>query len=325
MLTLAVLLLLAGLMFTFSLGVAGWVIGPLAVIAGGLLLRWELRRRKEYAANPPPAPVEPPRALPPRRPGWQRFLIVVASIVIGFAGLFSLVWKITGVLADTADGFFMAMKAGKIEEARGYLAEDFRAVTSEADLRNFVERSALTRYASASWTSRSIQNSSGYLSGSITTDSGGNIPMEISLVREHGAWKILSMRKPEAGILSPDGQQPPATAEQSRLVKETTKSFADAVKRKDFTRFHQGIALLWQKQITAPQLAAAFKVFTDQDADLTVLESMEPRIQTAKFDEQGAFTLEGIYATQPSTVSFRYRFVYQGVDWKLVGVNVKAE
>jgi len=52
MLTLAVLLQLAGLIFTFTLGIAGYVIGPLALIAGGLLtlgqlveLQWHLPKR----------------------------------------------------------------------------------------------------------------------------------------------------------------------------------------------------------------------------------------------------------------------------------------
>ena len=58
---LAVLLQLAGLIFTFSFGTAGYVIGPLTLIAGGWLYRHEQRRRKELAANPPVvAPVSPP-------------------------------------------------------------------------------------------------------------------------------------------------------------------------------------------------------------------------------------------------------------------------
>lgn len=321
MLTLAVLLQLAGLVFTFTLGVAGFVVGPLTVVAGGLLYRHELRRRKSLAENPPAAPA----ATPPRRPGWQRFLIVVAAILVGFAGLFALVWRITGALADTADEFFVALKAGNMERARTYLAEDFRAATSEADLRNFVERSALTKYESATWTTRSIQNTNGYLAGNITTENGGSIPMEIALVREQGEWKILSLRKPEAGILGETGQQAPSPAEQLRLARESTAAFADALRRKDFTAFHQGVSGLWQKQTTPEQLLSAFQPFIDQDADLTPLNSMDPRIRVAKFDEQGAFALEGMYPTQPNTVSFRYRYVYEGVDWKLVGLHVIAE
>lgn len=321
MLTLAVLLQLAGLIFAFTLGVPGYIIGPLAIIAGAWLYRHELRRRRAAAENPPAAPV----VSPPRRPGWQRFLIVVAAILVAFSGIFALVWRITGALADTADAFFLALKAGDMEQARTYLAEDFRAATSEADLRNFVERSALSKYASASWTHRSVQNTNGYLTGTITTEGGGSIPMEISLVREHEAWKILSLRKPEAGILGDSGQQGPSAAEQLRLARESTAAFVAALDSQDFTAFHQGVSSLWQKQTTPEQLRSAFQSFIDQDADLTVLNSMDPRIRVAKFDEDGAFALEALYPTQPSTVSIRYRFVYEGIQWKLVGLHVIAE
>ena len=39
----------------------------------------------------------------------------------------------------------------------------------------------------------------------------------------------------------------------------------------------------------------------------------------------GAFVIEGTYPTKPSTFTFRYRYVFEGVDWKLVGLyaNVK--
>ena len=107
MLTLAVLLQLAGLIFTFSFGTAGYVIGPLILIAGGWLYRHEQRRRKELAANPPVvAPVSPPR-----RPGWQRFLIGLGAVLVAVAGLFALVWRMTAGIAATADEFFIALKA----------------------------------------------------------------------------------------------------------------------------------------------------------------------------------------------------------------------
>src|SRR4051812_4215075 len=124
MLTLAVLLQVAGLIFTFSLGTAGYVIGPITVIAGGLLYRHEQRRRKAAALNPP---MQAP--LPPRRPGWQRFLIGLTAVTVAFAGVFALVWQLTSGLTQTADEFFLALKAQDFAKAKTYLAEDFRAAT----------------------------------------------------------------------------------------------------------------------------------------------------------------------------------------------------
>src|SRR5690349_12926232 len=147
MLTLAVLMQLAGLIFTFSLGTAGYVLGPLVIIAGGWLYRHEQRRRKAAALEPPPQ--APPA--PPRRPGWQRFLIGFACVGFVICGMVALVWRLTAGLVTITDEFFLALKARDFAKAKTYLAEDFRAATSEQDLADFVSRTALNKYASASW------------------------------------------------------------------------------------------------------------------------------------------------------------------------------
>jgi hypothetical protein len=319
MLTLAVLLQLAGLIFTFSFGTAGYVIGPLTVIAGGWLYRHEQRRRKELAANPPVAvPVGPPR-----RPGWQRFLIGLGAVLIAVAGLFALVWRLTAGIAATADEFFIALKAQDFAKAKTYLAEDFRAATSDEDLRNFVTRSALSNYASASWSTRSIQNSTGTLEGVVETTSGGSIPMSISLVREHDDWKIYTLRKLDAGIQSMQSGKTPSVAEQVRLVRATTHDFADAVARKDFTAFHANTAAMWQKQITAADLQKAMQSFVDSGADFRPLDNLQPTIKSASVDSDGALTIEGSYPTTPSEFTFRNRYLYEALDWKLIGINSK--
>jgi hypothetical protein len=319
MLTLAVLLQIAGLIFTFSLGTAGYVVGPLTVIAGAWLYRHELRRRKELTANPPVAAP----ASPPRRPGWQRFLIGLGVVLVAFGGLFALVWRLTAGLATTADEFFLALKAQDFEKARTYLAEDFRASTSEQGLRDFVTRSALSNYASASWSSRSIENSTGTLEGVVETSSGGSIPMSITLVREHDDWKIYTLRKLDAGIQSLQAGTTPSAGDQMRLVRATTHDFADAVARKDFTAFHANTASLWQKQITPAGLQETMQSFVDSGADFRVLDEMTPVIKTAVLDEDGALVIEGSYPTTPSPFTFRHRYLYEGLDWKLIGINSK--
>lgn len=319
MLTLAVLLQIAGLIFTFSLGTAGYVIGPLTVIAGAWLYRREQRRRKDFAAHPPVAVA----AAPPRRPGWQRFLIGASAVIVAFVGLFALVWRLTAGLATTADQFFLALKAQDFEKARTYLAEDFRAATSEQELRDFVTRSALTNYASASWSSRSIENSTGTLEGVVETVSGGSIPMNISLVREQGEWKIYTLRKLDAGIRSLQSGAIPSVAEQVRLVRATTHDFADAVARKDFTAFHANAAAMWQKQITPADLLKSMQGFVDTGADFRPLDELQPTIKSASMDADGTLIIEGSYPTTPNEFTFRNRYLYEALDWKLISINSK--
>jgi hypothetical protein len=319
MLTLAALLQIAGLIFTFSLGTAGYLIGPLTVIAGAWLYRHEQRRRKDAAANPPAAA---PQA-PPRRPGWQRFLIGLGAVLIGFAGLFALVWRLTAGLASTADEFFLALKAQDFAKAKTYLAEDFRASTSDEQLRQFVTRSALANYASASWTSRSIQNTEGTLQGVVTTASGGSIPMSISLVREGGGWKIYALHKLDAG-LQVDDQSQPSEADQRRLVQATTHDFADAIARHDFAMLYDNSASIWRRQTNPADLEKAFENLAASGADFRALNQLSPKIEAAKYDGS-VLVMQGTYPTTPKTFSYTYRYVYENIDWRLVGIKVNVD
>lgn len=133
----------------------------------------------------------------------KQVLIVVASVLGALAvcgsGVALVVSSFSG-MTEAADGFFAALRARDYPAARAFMAEEFQASTSDAELAALVERSALSSYKAAHWSSRSRENGRGRLSGTLETATGGSIPMELSLVKEGGSWKIYALRKPAAGI-----------------------------------------------------------------------------------------------------------------------------
>ena len=147
--------------------------------------------------------------------------------------------------------------------------------------------------------------------------------MSISLVREHDDWKIYTLRKLDAGIQSMQSGNTPSVAEQVRLVRATTHDFADAVARKDFTAFHANTASVLQKQLTAADLQKAMQSFVDTGEDFRPLDNMMPVINSASLDDDGALVIEGSYATTPNPFKFRNRYLYEGIDWKLISTNSK--
>src|SRR5262249_28061069 len=150
------------------------------------------------------------------RPGWQRFVIAVGCVAVAVTAVVVLVLKLTAGLTTAADGFVAAMKAHDLGRAKSYLAEDFRASATDPEVSQFIERSALARYAGSSWSRRSVTNNRGTLEGTALTDSGGAIPLVISFIRERGEWKIYSIGKPEAGLASESKQSMPSAADQVR-------------------------------------------------------------------------------------------------------------
>jgi hypothetical protein len=320
-LTLAVFLVILGLILTVSWGLPGFVVGPCLVIIGLSLFRQERRRRQAVAAQAIPAP--PP--VIPRRPGWQRFLIVAGCIAVGVIGVVTLAFRLTAGLPAAVDGFFSAMRDHDLSRAKSFLAEDFRASTTDSDLDQFIQRSALTHYSRSSWSSRTIQNNRGSLEGTVYTNSGGAIPMNVSLIKEQGQWKVYSIRKPQAGLSSAESPQVPTTGDQVRLLKSATHALADAVARKDFTQFHANVAGLWQRQTTPETFRATFQSLIDSGGNFLVLDRLDPSILAADLQSNGVLALKGRYSTTPKAIDVSGKYLYEGLDWKLVGMNIATE
>src|SRR5260370_22168189 len=102
-------------------------------------------------------------------------------------------------MVDVSDTFFKDVAAGDMQRARSYLAADFRATTSEDELRSFLGRSALLDYSQSHWSNRQVSiGGTGHLEGDVSTKSGGKIPLTLTFVKENGGWKIYSIQKSQA-------------------------------------------------------------------------------------------------------------------------------
>jgi hypothetical protein len=256
----------------------------------------------------------------------KKILIIVGAaltlIVIGIA----LVFYFTSGVVEVANSFFSAVKAGDYNRARGFLSEDFRAATPTGAMRDFLEQSALINYASANWGTRTISGSQGELEGEIKTRDSGTVPVKMTFVKENGFWKILSLRKFEAGILTGErGKAVPSYNELKFMANGSLHDLALAIKAGDFTDFYQNIARLWQSQTNKEDLLTSFKSFTDQNIDLTVLNGMDPVFDKRPIiDSNGFLALQGYYPTKPSVAYFELKYGYEYPEWKLVSINVSV-
>ncbi|MBU1693228.1 MAG: hypothetical protein KJ726_04220 [Verrucomicrobia bacterium] len=250
---------------------------------------------------------------------------ILLGIVVVLAIIIALAFFATSGLPKAADEFFSLVQQGKIQEAYLATAAEFRAATSEEAFAAFLESTALGGYQSASWSSRKIENNTGKLEGTVTTRDGGQIPVAVDLVKEGETWKILAVRKAEAGIVrESDRAEPPPDAELQRLTTEAVAWLAEAVHKNDFTGFHGHISRLWQGQITADELKNVFASFVEKKIDLSPLREQTPVFsQKPAVDADGVLALEGYFPAQPNQVFFKLKFIYEHPQWKLMGINVR--
>ncbi|WP_193165574.1 hypothetical protein [Microbulbifer hainanensis] len=247
------------------------------------------------------------------------------KIVIGIFGVIVLaiaaVFFFTSDMTKTADEF-LALARNDSKAAYAYLSEDFRAGTSFEEFSSFIKTSALDKYESSSWESRSRNGNRGTLKGSITTVSGGVIPLTLNLVKGNGSWKVYSIQKPSSGIqIESENGELPTQKEQVVLVDRAMQEFANSVNNKSMASFHDFISEFWQKQVSVESLDKAFEPFFGA-VDLTVLKSYEPQFsKDSQITEDGILILAGSYPTKPNKVYFEQKYIYEGLGWKLVGFS----
>jgi hypothetical protein len=108
-------------------------------------------------------------------------------------------------MAATAEEFFVAVRDDDMDKAMTCLSEDFQASTPLAELRRFLDANGLNRFREARWASRSRNGNQGTLSGSITVDSGGVVPLAVGMVKGASGWKIHTIQKLAAGVQTAQG------------------------------------------------------------------------------------------------------------------------
>ena len=255
---------------------------------------------------------------------WVKILLgVVAAFVLAIVAVF----YFTSGMVDTADAFFQAVKQKDIAKARSYLAEDFKASTDEKALSDFLSKGAIINFKESSWSNRQISGGRGELDGSITTDSGGVVPIKMMFVKENDAWKIYAIQKPTAGLQSEDSSPTaPSKTDQIAMVKQSMRDFIISVEKKDMQHFRSTVSQLWQKQHTTETLNKGFEAILNSGANWQVLDGFAPILSNdAKVDENGILLLAGHYPTKPSQVLFEQKYIYEGLSWKLIGFKIEAK
>lgn len=222
------------------------------------------------------------------------------KIVIGIVGFVVLTIAaalyFTAGLTRAADGFFQAVAQQDMTRARGWLASGFKARTDEQALRVFLSAHALTGFKESHWSSRKVENGRGSLRGTIVNGEGAVLPIGLDLIREDGSWKIYAIHQPEAGLSNATDADTPAMPDAAALhalVKRSMHDFAVSAQRRDMSHFHGTLSPIWQQQISAQQLDAAFKPVTNQQMNLLLLDMATPVFTVAPaIDENDVLVLK---------------------------------
>lgn len=147
-------------------------------------------------SSPAAHPAPPPSA--PRKGGWIKWvalgcfgLILLAALLGG--GIWWGVMKATEGPETVAKEFLAAAAAGDYEKAHDYFSAPLKEVQPLEQFRAAASSQAsLFAVTDTTFSNRSVDTSGAELEGTVTLESGTELPATFKLVKENGEWKLLA-------------------------------------------------------------------------------------------------------------------------------------
>ena len=251
---------------------------------------------------------------------WQIIVLAIAGFAAVIGGFIWLIFQMTAGIADTGDDFFAAAHSGDYEAAYALTSQDLKRDNSIEDLGNYIEANGFDEVTDTSWSSRSFENDRGSLSGSLTTATGGTIPVEIGLVKEGEEWKINYISREQSGLEgAPKASQAgmPPDGKVLNLVRFHTGRFIESMRRDEFEYWNE----FWSEDVTPREMDEAFPRTPELVAELRKFENARPRIEDARIDSKGQLVASGHYEADGSTLVMDFVFAETGDDWEVAGLS----
>ncbi len=247
-------------------------------------------------------------------------LIMFVGLIVG------VVFWATGGITDTADEFFAAAKDGDYEKAYSLTSQQLQGQTDQAGLEAYLTESGLNEVTDTSWSSRSMENNTAELDGTVTTASGGEIEVTMELIKEGEDWRIKFIDVGNAGLQSGGGgaaMAVPSREGQEELIQSATAAFSASLNEGDFTSFEER----WVDEITVEQLEENLGNFREFRNEISSVVSTKPAFTAANgLSSAGNLEVNGSYSTTEGELYFEYVFTGDGngpvqiagmdVEWK---------
>lgn len=300
----------------------------------GLVAVWRLhwigthRNRSQRRWNGVAAQRDPVVQPPYKGIHMATWLKIMLGLVVALAAVIGVAMYATSGITKTADAFIKAAGSGDMAGARSYLTDAFQARDVES-LESYLTRNGLVGMKQAKWSSRHVENGRGSLEGTITTASGGEVPVTVELVKEHNAWKLQSIDVSQSG-LSPGlaaTRKPelPDSATKLKLLTRSMRDFALSAKQGNMEYFRSTTATRFQQEFSTQALNTMFAGFMEHGDTFLSLSTTTPEPTSAPaIGDDGSMMLEGFYPAGSKRVTFNERYVLQDDDWKLIGFSLEV-
>ncbi len=252
---------------------------------------------------------------------WQAVGCAVVSLIALIGLIVGVAFWATGGITETADEFFAAANDGDSAKAYSLTSTQLQGQVDQEGLEAFLIDNSLDQITETSWSSRSIKNDRGELTGTVMTRSGGAIPITMDLVSEDDEWRVVfidvdntGLQSSGSGVTDQAEPQPapmtvPSEEDQWDLIWAVSTAFYHSLDDPDFSGFHSR----WADGVTVEQLEENFASFRQHRSDLQRLPVGDPEFKPAtSLNGAGNLVLNGTYNLPKVKFNFTYEFAGEG-------------
>jgi len=256
----------------------------------------------------------------------RKLKIFISIVVILFSFVYFLVFiQLTKEIRGLTNLFLNYAKKGEFTKAYQLTSKKFQRSNSLEDFKIFILENDFIDYKGLSLAKTYfVWKEKGQFKGKIKTKKGQSVPIQLNFEKREGAWKIVFIGTSKGVIGEREIKEVPKKDELGNLVQATMDLFVESIAKNDFSEFYESISESWKKQITKEEISSGFQNIINSGADLSFVRETNPVFTKEAFvDKYGILTIEGKYSKESRSLSFVLKYVFEGTEWKLFGIEIK--
>jgi len=256
----------------------------------------------------------------------KKVLIVVGVLVAAFVAVIGGSWLGTTGARAQGEDVIAAIRDNNEALLGSMMSREILEKVDPAKLLRMARGWGLGEAQKVTWQKWSIGTGGAELSGIVARKDGKEQPLDMTLIKQDQAWKLLKISTKMADVVSdPLALSMPEPDALVAMVGQVTRDVGLGVREGSLKALHASMAQVAQTTLTIEELDTAFKQLIEQHIDVSPAADLAPAFDAAPIiDPDGRLVAEGHYPSRPAQVNFRYAYLRENDQWRLVSLNVQT-
>ena len=256
----------------------------------------------------------------------KKVFIVIGVLVAAFVAVIGGSWLGTTGAREQGEKVIAAIRDGDEAALGSLMSRELKEKADAAKLLRMARGWGLGEAEKVTWQKWSIGTSGAELTGLVARKDGKAQPLDMTFIKQDQAWRLLKIatRMPdvEADPLALTMPEPDAIV---AMVAQVTRDVGLGVREGSFKALHESMSRNAQGEYTVADLDKAFAQLIERKIDVGPAADLDPVFDPAPIiDPDGRLVAGGHYPSRPAQVNFRYEFLRERDQWRLVNINVQT-